>query len=65
MSNQQDGGRGPSPRSRRKDLYLTPELAERVEGVSAPCAKVSGATSGVAMRQLRQVCQCKINLLII
>ena len=34
MSNHQDGGRGPSPRSRRKDLYLTPELAERVEEVA-------------------------------
>ena len=31
MSNHLDGGRGPSPRSRRKDLYLTAELAERVE----------------------------------
>ena len=34
MSNHSDGGRGPSPRSRRKDLYLTPELAERVEEVA-------------------------------
>ena len=31
MANHLDGGRGPSPRSRRKDLYLTAELAERVE----------------------------------
>lgn len=31
MSNHLDGGRGPSPRSRRKNLYLTAELAERVE----------------------------------
>ena len=34
MSNHSDGGRGPSPRSRRKGLYLTPELAERVEEVA-------------------------------
>lgn len=34
MSNQLEGVRGPSPRSRRKDLYLTPELAERVEEVA-------------------------------
>lgn len=34
MSNHSDGGRGPSPRSRRKDLYLTTELAERVEEVA-------------------------------
>jgi len=31
MSNHQQGGQGPRPRSYRKSLYLTPELAERVE----------------------------------
>lgn len=31
MSNRSGDGRGPSPRSCRMSLYLTPELAERVE----------------------------------
>lgn len=34
MSNNPDGGRGPSTRSCRRSLYLTPELAERVEEVA-------------------------------
>lgn len=40
MSNHSDDGRGPSPRSCRKGLYLTPELAERVEEV-ADCRGVT------------------------
>ncbi|MCI6548994.1 MAG: MobC family plasmid mobilization relaxosome protein [Coriobacteriaceae bacterium] len=40
MSNNPDGGRGPSARSCRRSLYLTPELAERVEEV-ADCRGVT------------------------